>query len=656
MSSISYRPDIDGLRAVAVIGVVLYHAEAFGLSGGFVGVDVFFVISGYLITVILHKEHATTGQISILGFYARRVRRLLPALYAMLLVVSMVVMALYAPGDASRFAGSLMAALGFVSNVFFWRSSGYFSEDAHIAPLLHTWSLAVEEQFYLFWPLVLAVALSRPVLRRLLLPVTGAAFLISLAGAEFGNSNYPQPSFYLLPTRAFELLVGAGLAIMPPLAPRRRVAADAICLLGLGLILGSYVTLAPSTPFPGIATLAPCLGAVFLIAAGERSPLARLVLGNQAMVTIGLLSYSWYLWHWPGFAIWRYVTFRGPTLLEATAIALATLALAWLSWRYVEHAFRSERRATGPKERRRADIRALVSLALFPGLCLAASAFIVLSNDGFPGRVPATVQLVDSQVSSKSSLREACHLVPRDGSALPDEADCIAGSPGKKYTAILWGDSHASHYGPTLDALGHKMGFSFRQMSKSGCPPLLDVDFVPEAAVFKGDCDAFNQNVLALIESDSKINDIWIAAFWPANRNRLDGQKELLADSIKGTVAELRAKGKNVVVFGVLPHFSFPADGCAVRQAMFPNRDISCGLAPDDVEQLYALDEALAESIGQSYISLLSLFCEKGRECTVFHDGVPAFSDSHHLNAYFAKSLATFLQKLQTNLPPTYKN
>ena len=650
MSTISYRPDIDGLRAVAVVGVVLYHAEAFGLRGGFVGVDVFFVISGYLITRILLKEHAQTGRVSILGFYARRVRRLLPALYAMLLVVSVLVLVIYAPGDTRRFAGSLLAALGFVSNVYFWRSSGYFSEDAHIAPLLHTWSLAVEEQFYLFWPLALILMLSRAPSRQLLLPLAGAAFFISLAGAEFGNSNYPQPTFYLLPTRAFELLAGAGLAIMPTFSPRQHFAADAICVLGLCLILGSYVMFTPSTPFPGLAALVPCFGAACLILAGERSGLARQVLGNRAIVGVGLLSYSWYLWHWPGFAIWRYITFRGPTLIEAVIIALLTLGLAWLSWRFVEHAFRGGSSAAAQIERRRANVRTLVSLALLPGISLGACALVILSNDGFPGRVSPAVRQVDAQVSSKSNLREVCHLVPRDGSALPDKAACIAGDLEKDYSALLWGDSHASHYGPTLEALGQKTGFAFRQISKSGCPPLLDVDFVPEPTVFKGDCHAFNQNVLALIATTPEIKDIWLGAFWPSSGNRLDWQIDLLADNIENTVETLQVMGKNVTVFGVLPYFKFPADGCAVRQAMFPRLNIECELDSAKVKQLHVLNDAIANAAGSSYQPLLHLFCASKRNCSIYVNGRPAFSDSHHLNADFAISLAPIIQTFQT--PP----
>jgi peptidoglycan/LPS O-acetylase OafA/YrhL len=526
-AQIGYRPDIDGLRAVAVTGVVVFHAHVFGLSGGFVGVDVFFVISGFLITRILLEEHAREGRISLVAFYERRVRRLLPAFYAMLAATGIAVAFLYAPVAFENFATSALAALVFASNIYFWQTSGYFSEEAEIAPLLHTWSLAVEEQFYLMWPLVLIVALSRPGLRALLLPAMVAAGLVSLALAEFGGRNLPQPAFYLMPTRAFELLIGALLALPAVPAVRNRALADALTLAGLGAILAAYVVIDSDTPFPGVWALLPCGGAALVLYAGHRSRVANAVLAWRPVVFVGLVSYSWYLWHWPAFAIWRYVTFRPPTALEAVALIAFSFLCAVVSWRYVERPFRkppviapaviapaaaAHPSPTRPHPRPHASgWRTIGRLGLVPGLAFAALAFGVRLADGLPARLDPHVAQLSRSVDSVSPLRAGCHLAPRDGFALPPAEDCIDGADVAP-TAILWGDSHAEHYASTLAALGREAGFAFRHMSKSACPPLVDASFVDEPPIYRGNCEAFNDEVLSLIEADPTITDVWLAS------------------------------------------------------------------------------------------------------------------------------------------------
>ena len=293
---ISYRPDIDGLRAIAVVSVILFHLNA--LRGGFVGVDIFFVISGFLITSLLWKEIQATGTVSLIGFYDRRIRRIFPALFAMF-AVSWVVGFLYLfPNEFTAFARSMLAALLSVANLFFWRESGYFAAAASTKPLLHTWSLGVEEQFYVLFPPLLAL-LYKLSARRLKLSLTVLA-LLSFALCVALTRSSPDAAFYLPVTRAWQLLFGSLLALNDLAVLRHRLWRNAAALLGL-LILGyTLLRFSSATPFPGYMALLPTLAAALLIAAGTKGKtLVGRVLSFKPFVFVGLISYSLYLWHWP---------------------------------------------------------------------------------------------------------------------------------------------------------------------------------------------------------------------------------------------------------------------------------------------------------------------------------------------------------------------
>ena len=337
---ISYRSDIDGLRAVAVVPVVLYHAGVPWLGGGFIGVDVFFVISGFLITSIIAPE-LESGKFSLLRFYERRARRILPALFFVLAASFLAATVMLLPGAFEAFGKSLLSTLGFVSNVWFWRSStGYFAHASEFLPLLHTWSLAVEEQFYVFYPLALALLMRWG--RRTMIVAIAATSLLSLALAVWATPQMPAASFYLLPTRAWELGFGALVAL--GVAPRRmhQTAREMLSAIALLAILVPMVFYDANTTFPGLAAVPPVLGATLLIMIGATgsSTLHRL-LGARAIVSVGLISYSLYLWHWPVLAYFR-VAVADPHLPVALAILAVGLssAMAYLSWRYVERPFR----------------------------------------------------------------------------------------------------------------------------------------------------------------------------------------------------------------------------------------------------------------------------------------------------------------------------
>lgn len=331
-----YRREIDGLRALAVLPVMLFHAGFSGVSGGFVGVDVFFVISGYLITGILISEQAA-GTFTLTGFYERRARRILPALFVVLLACLPFAWAWLLPSDLKAFARSLAAAAISLSNVLFWRESGYFDTSSELKPLLHTWSLGVEEQYYMVFPLLLlGLARWRP---RWTPYVLWAGAVLSLALAQWAALRQPSLAFYLLPTRGWELLAGALLAYYhsQPIPRLRQAAAlnQAGSLLGLAMMAYAMLRFDQHTPFPGVYALLPTLGAVLIIACAQPGTWVGKLLATPVLVSIGLISYSAYLWHQPVLAFARYYLMTQPRPEVMATLLLLVLGLAWLSWRYV---------------------------------------------------------------------------------------------------------------------------------------------------------------------------------------------------------------------------------------------------------------------------------------------------------------------------------
>ncbi|MEP1472097.1 MAG: acyltransferase family protein [Halieaceae bacterium] len=331
----TYRPDIDGLRAVAVILVLLWHLDVGWLSGGFVGVDVFFVISGYLITRLITNEINNTGSFSLPRFYLRRLRRLYPALLATLGASFVAGAILLSPSDLQRFSGATLAAAFSLSNLYFWRESGYFDLSAESKPLLHTWSLGVEEQFYLLWPwLLVLLALPRP---KWVTPIgllaTGVASLYAIRFLS------PDAAFFLTPFRAFEFVIGGLLVWTKPATGKLRPAAELALPLGIVMILLAATSFDGNTDFPGINTLLPCIGAALIIWASNPPYLGR-VLNNRLFVGIGLISYSMYLVHWPLITFWKYYTLSDLSVVDKSILALGTVLLSILSYRWIELPFR----------------------------------------------------------------------------------------------------------------------------------------------------------------------------------------------------------------------------------------------------------------------------------------------------------------------------
>ena len=448
-----YRPDIDGLRAVAVLAVVLFHAGFAGFGGGFVGVDVFFVISGFLITgLIVDDPH-----FSLLAFYQRRARRILPALAVVVFATSVAAYIFFLPEEFLAFSKSVVATTLFSSNILFWHETGYFDAPGDLKPLLHTWSLAVEEQFYFVYPLLLMFC--RRVLRSrwivLLLPLC----LISLwASAHAVSSRNEEAAFYLAPFRAWEFLLGTLLAVGAVPRLGHRLARELLAAFGLALIVWSVVTYSEALPFPGLNALVPCLGAALLIwLGGEQQTIVGRALSSPPLVFIGLLSYSIYLWHWPLFVFARYILMQELSWPAQVSLVLATFPLSYLSWRYVELPVRRGSYWKGWR------IVVTGAAATAASLCLG---YATIATDGLPGRIAPEILALKTHLAERGE----CHQVTV---ARVDAGDlCIRGMAGEAPSFVLAGDSHAHAISGGVFAAAARAGLSGYQFTAGSFRPL----------------------------------------------------------------------------------------------------------------------------------------------------------------------------------------
>ncbi len=456
--SMKYRAEVDGLRALAVVPVIFFHAGYPGFSGGFVGVDVFFVISGYLITSIIASE-LDQGKFSIVSFYERRARRILPALTFVIACSIPPALFLLSPEDLVDFGQSVVATQLFASNVLFWREVGYFGTATELKPLLHTWSLAVEEQYYIFFPPLLMAIWAFA--RRGLWVILGASFVVSLAAAEYWSLQKPSAVFFLSPFRAWELLIGAFCALYlgnRQFMPLRGALADLAGLAGLLMILASIILYDKDTPFPGKFALLPTLGTAAVILFAHVGTWTARFLALSPFVGIGLISYSAYLWHQPLFAFARHATPGEPSWLMFGALTVLSLVLAWLSWKFVEAPFRNRHSVS------RAQIFWFSGLSI---LLLGAAGFLLTLNKGWPERLPPRLQamLIDDRVrvltgpcdfSSPKSVNEKRFQTCQDQDNI----------------VYLVGDSHTKAIADSLRQKLDAQGRNLIVLTAAGCLPI----------------------------------------------------------------------------------------------------------------------------------------------------------------------------------------
>lgn len=429
---IKYRPEIDGLRAVAVVPVILFHAGFSWVSGGFVGVDVFFVISGYLITAILLKD-LQENRFSVIGFYERRARRILPALFSVLIVVTPLAIAWLRPSQLKDYSEALFATVGFSSNILYWLTAGYFEPNSDLNLLLHTWSLGVEEQFYLFFPLLLAYLWRKHRSRASI--YIGVICLASILLAEVGWRVFPTANFYLLPSRAWELGAGSLCAFHLHARSTWR-SSQVLSAIGLLLILSSVFWLTGNTPFPSLATLLPVMGSALIILGAGSADLVGRMLGSRPFVLIGKLSFSAYLWHQPLMALARLRSLTTPSPVLMGALAIASLGIAYLSWRFIEEPFR------GRAGRRLLHTRSHIFFASALGSALLLTiGFSGYLSNGWPQRQTPSGKSF-SELSLENLVQINHGLSPRCEGHFTLSDECRT---GPHPDVLVWGDSYAMY-------------------------------------------------------------------------------------------------------------------------------------------------------------------------------------------------------------------
>lgn len=632
----TYRPDIDGLRTLAVMPVILFHAGASWLPGGFVGVDIFFVISGYLISSIILRE-VKASEFSFFRFYERRLRRIIPALLVMLLVTIAAFQVIALPDQAQSAAESGVAALLSVSNFWFWRESGYFAPTAEFIPLLHTWSLAVEEQFYLVFPVILLA------IWRLGLPVRLVLLICTLVAFGVGlwlSINKPSVAYYLLPARAWELAVGALIASGAVPRIRGAILRQMLPVMGITIILFSVFWIQSDMIFPGWVAVIPCIGAAMVIHADGQSWVARHFLAARPMVFIGLLSYSLYLWHWPVLAALRVRTASvNLDPVVAFAAIVLTFVLAWLSWRYVELPFR---------DRRSMPVRRMLAFLGMGSVAVLAIAGLSILFAGFPSRISEPAQVALAAAADIDPLRIRCQGVS-------ENRECRFGNPDVPVTYAIVGDSHAAAIRPAVEASG-MMGDEAGTLYWSGACPMLDGAQLrnhPERA----SCAAFKEAVWDKIATDADLRTIVLAGRWPfqmtgwlpesggSNRTWLvddqtvnpsiEENAAVLQRSLLRTIDRLRALGKEVVVIGSVPEPGFDVPR-TVAMALHAGLDAPRGIRREIVEARAGVaDEFLAMILdnrdGVRMVSLWAAFCSDVW-CAISDASGPLFYDDDHLS------------------------
>jgi peptidoglycan/LPS O-acetylase OafA/YrhL len=642
-----YRPEIDGLRAISIIFVLFYHADIQIFSGGYIGVDIFFVISGYLITGILYNN-LQNGKFSILDFYDRRLRRILPPLYFMLLIVTIISYMFLLPHEFRYYGRSLANVALFVANIFFYKNTGYFDTLAPDTQLLHAWSLSVEEQFYIFLPLFLAIAFKK--FRKYLIISILGLFFISFIASVLTIKINQQADFYLLQYRAWELLAGSLLATWPKLRERQWSALTANCLSGIGLVLVTAPVFVYSnqTLFPGLSAAPVIIGSVILIQLGQNGFTGKF-LATSFFVAIGKISYPLYLWHWSLLSLLRLYKMRPLKTNEIILWLLVSLLMSIFSFYVIERPIRSKQIF---KTR-----QAIFSFSIIFILIFGISGKIIKTKNGMPARFPTQITEHLILMSPFNDEFPKCKGKEED-----EFLNCYPGQLGFKDSDapsfILWGDSHAASWAPGLDEIAQKFGVSGLQFTKPSCPPFLGYEFMAVKESERKACTQFNNEVFQFL-TESDIKNVIISVRLPAyfrgtgEMPKVEDYKAINSDdneiflniynALNETVTILEDLGKTVWFVQVVPEHFISALNIWARSkivnADFQTIGVKSSVFIENDKQFHALVNKL--QIDHNNIKILylnPLICNE-KVCFTGDDNGPYYFDSDHLSFLGARFL-----------------
>ena len=655
-----YRAEIDGLRALAVIPVILFHAGFKTFSGGFVGVDVFFVISGYLITTIILAEKQA-GTFSIINFYERRARRIMPALFLVMFACLLFAWFWLSPQDMKSFSQSLVAVSAFASNILFWRTSGYFDTATELKPLIHTWSLAVEEQYYVLFPLFLL--LTWKLGKRWIVALLALIGLISLSTAQWGSQIYPSFTFYQLPTRGWEILVGAFVAFYYANynnLKHKQITRQLGSLLGFLLITYAIFAFDEQTPFPSLYTLAPTLGSALIILFATHKTLVGKILGTKLFLGTGLISYSTYLWHQPLFVFARYTSLNEPSLLLMAALCVVSIALAYLSWKYVERPFRNKHRFS----RKQVFFYSALCSTLF-----IAFGLIGYFSDGFPDRVDYSPsrKLLSTNMSVFEEQVEFCWGKIKNSPSV--ESACRIGSLSSKPSFAIIGDSSTGALVAPLNSESLNHGISGFSYTFRSCPPLKSINPTKFSDEEKSCSDLRKSFFNGLKQNSSIPNTVIVGARYPIliSKQRFDNKeggvepgdkwvwdthtnndieyKKAISENLITSIKSILKSGRKVILI-----YPIPEAGWDVPKRLGQIYKINHHINPDDAstsflrfiernKDAYEALDAIGEDKNLVRIKPEDVFCNtyvKDR-CVTNINGDPLYFDNNHLSNYGAR-------------------
>jgi len=615
-----YRPEIDGLRAVAILLVVLFHADF--CTGGFVGVDVFFVISGYLITRLIDQE-LNTGLFSLRNFWLRRIRRLFPALILVSATTVGLGTWLLLPQDLSECGRSLVALWTLSSNWFFLHSTGYFQGAAETKPLLHTWSLAVEEQFYLIFPVLMV---GTPQRRRSLL--IGLLMLLSLGFSMAYLDKHASQIFYLLPGRAWELLLGCGLAKICPTFSRSM--SETLGWLGLACILLAAWSYTPQTAFPGTAALLPCLGAALVVlGTRHKNVLCGRLLGLRPVVFCGLLSYSWYLWHWPAFAYCRYWALGPLSPLQRALIAGGTLLLSALTYFWVENPIRRKKALT-----RSVSLLGVTFIAI---LVLLVAGDQLDRRQGLPHRIPEEVSKILATGEKEGRWPKLDHDAMLRG-VLPSMGNR---SPKAPIHFILWGDSHLNHWYALLDEKARQSGMRGLVSLQGATPPLLaynpGVGMGPKAI-------AYNQLIFDILRKH-RIKHVILGGRWTWKYLRQEQYEQAVERTLRG----LEEAGCEVWWVKQNPEHPFAVPRGLARTMLTHGDMDGLGLTLEEYQRRSQFIDSAVARHRQPHTHIVDptpFFYPDAGRCRLIWNEQALFLDSDHATAIVAEQLFSQLSPI----------
>ena len=662
MSQIKYRPDIDGLRAVAVLAVLFYHAKFNLFSGGYVGVDVFFVISGYLITKKIIKD-IRINKFSFTTFYEGRIRRILPALLTVVVFTLIVGGWIYSATEYEELGKSAVAASISVANFFFWNQAGYFERPSILKPLLHTWSLSIEEQFYLLLPITL-VLISRFFKSKFILVIaffTGVSFLLSAYVVNHDSTS----AFFFAHLRAWELLSGGLLALAQ--IKLKKWHQGFFSSLGLLLILSAIITYSKKTLFPGPMAFFPVIGSVLIIMSGvQGESFVSKILSTKPLVFIGKISYSLYLWHWPILVFGRYYLIRKTNVYDIIILLFVTLVISILSWKFIENPFRIKNVLVRPK------------IFLFMGGYITFTIVfgsVIYFSQGFPFRFSDSPQAMPpiSEWDSEALRWIECFSREENNYKFPKtDETCVLGDIRAPQTFLLWGDSHAHAISSGVNVAAIRTNASGGVIGGSGCPALLGIDFSVGTPLDY--CYKHNQKVIKYIERHPEFKLIILSGRWPLYitgqryKTEEEGSVPLLDDALdplnesasneilfevglNRMLDELTRLNKEIVIVSSIPEIGYDVPS-SYSIASKTGRDVEeiIALKMDDYYERNSVALRVFANFEREYKNLKvidpsTILCDEAR-CKVIENNIPLYRDDDHLSTFGANYISTIFDPI----------